>query len=112
MPEQLGGRYDVGLWLERKLRQKDPRLPVEGDGARELDGLVVLAEDGRRPLTAAYPPGVAVRERVVALLHEERPAKNHTVHRNQRLAGARAGENRRAPAADRAGDPHQGGRAC
>ncbi len=50
----LASGYDVGIWLEGKLRRKDPRLPVTGDGSRELGErrlmteIVFLAEGLRR----------------------------------------------------------------
>jgi transcriptional regulator with XRE-family HTH domain len=40
----LASGYDVGLWLERKLRRKNPRLAVEGDGARELGERRLMSE--------------------------------------------------------------------
>lgn len=36
--------YDVGLWMERKLRRKEPRLAVTGDGARELGERRLMTE--------------------------------------------------------------------
>ena len=40
----LASGYEVGLWIERKLRRKDPRLAVEGDGARELGERRLMTE--------------------------------------------------------------------
>jgi transcriptional regulator with XRE-family HTH domain len=40
----LASGYDVGLWLEQKLRRKDPRVPVDGDGARELGERRLMTE--------------------------------------------------------------------
>lgn len=40
----LASGYEVGLWIERKLRRKDPRLSVEGDGARELGERRLMTE--------------------------------------------------------------------
>lgn len=40
----LASGYDVGLWIERKLRRKAPRLAVEGDGARELGERRLMTE--------------------------------------------------------------------
>jgi len=36
--------YDVGLWLERKLRRKDPRFALDGEGAREIGERRLLSE--------------------------------------------------------------------
>jgi transcriptional regulator with XRE-family HTH domain len=49
----LASGYDVGLWIERKLRRKEPRFALAGDGAREigerrlLSEIVFLAEELR-----------------------------------------------------------------
>ena len=40
----LASGYEVGLWIERKLRRKDPRLAVEGDGSRELGERRLMTE--------------------------------------------------------------------
>lgn len=40
----LASGYDVGIWLERKLRGKDPRIPVTGDGSRELGERRLMTE--------------------------------------------------------------------
>lgn len=40
----LASGYDVGLWIERKLRRKDPRLAVEGNGSRELGERRLMTE--------------------------------------------------------------------
>ena len=40
----LASGYDVGLWIETKLRRKEPRLPVSGDGARELGERRLMTE--------------------------------------------------------------------
>ena len=40
----LASGYDVGLWLERKLRRKDARISVEGEGARRLGERRLMAE--------------------------------------------------------------------
>lgn len=34
--KSLASGYEVGLWIERKLRRKHARFSVNGDGAREL----------------------------------------------------------------------------
>lgn len=50
----LASGYEVGLWMERKLRRKEPRIAVDGDGAREIGErrlmteLVFIAEGLRR----------------------------------------------------------------
>jgi transcriptional regulator with XRE-family HTH domain len=41
---QLVSGYDVGLWIERKLRRKNPRLAVDGEGAREIGERRLLSE--------------------------------------------------------------------
>ena len=40
----LASGYDVGLWIERKLRNKNPRIPVDGDGARDVGERRLLTE--------------------------------------------------------------------
>lgn len=40
----LASGYDAGLWIERKLRQKAPRSPISGDGARELGERRLMTE--------------------------------------------------------------------
>ena len=40
----LASGYDVGLWIETKLRRKEPRLPVAGEGARELGERRLMTE--------------------------------------------------------------------
>ena len=40
----LASGYDVGLWIERKLRRKEPRMPVNGEGSRELGERRLMTE--------------------------------------------------------------------
>lgn len=40
----LASGYDVGIWLEAKLRRKEPRLPVSGDGSRVLGERRLMTE--------------------------------------------------------------------
>lgn len=40
----LASGYDVGIWLEGKLRRKAPRLPITGDGSRELGQRRLMTE--------------------------------------------------------------------
>lgn len=40
----LASGYDVGLWMEKKLRRKEPRFAVEGEGAREIGERRLLSE--------------------------------------------------------------------
>lgn len=36
--------YDVGLWIERKLRRKDPRFTLDGESAREIGERRLMSE--------------------------------------------------------------------
>lgn len=40
----LASGYEVGLWIERKLRRKDSRFPLSGDGAREIGERRLMTE--------------------------------------------------------------------
>lgn len=40
----LASGYDVGLWMERKLRRKDPRFSLAGDGARSVGERRLMTE--------------------------------------------------------------------
>lgn len=40
----LASGYEVGLWIERKLRRKDSGIAVDGDGARELGERRLMTE--------------------------------------------------------------------
>src|SRR5687768_6813199 len=40
----LASGYEVGLWIERKLRRKDSRIPLDGDGAREVGERRLMTE--------------------------------------------------------------------
>ncbi|MGK2935492.1 MAG: helix-turn-helix domain-containing protein [Gemmatimonadaceae bacterium] len=40
----LASGYEVGLWLERKLRRKGPRFALDGDGAREIGERRLMSE--------------------------------------------------------------------
>ena len=40
----LASGYDVGLWIERKLRSKNPRLPLDGADARALGERRLMTE--------------------------------------------------------------------
>lgn len=40
----LASGYDVGLWIERKLRGRNPRLPLDGDGARAVGERRLMTE--------------------------------------------------------------------
>lgn len=40
----LASGYDVGLWIERKLRRKDPRFSLDGDGSREVGERRLMTE--------------------------------------------------------------------
>ena len=40
----LASGYEVGLWIERKLRRRESRVPLDGDGAREVGERRLLTE--------------------------------------------------------------------
>ena len=40
----LASGYDVGLWIERKLRRKDSRIALNGDGSREIGERRLMTE--------------------------------------------------------------------
>ncbi|MGI8618563.1 MAG: helix-turn-helix domain-containing protein [Gemmatimonadaceae bacterium] len=40
----LASGYDVGLWIERKLRRKAPGIAVDGEGSRELGERRLMTE--------------------------------------------------------------------
>ena len=49
----LASGYEVGLWIERKLRRKGPRFALDGEGAREIGerrlmGEIVFLAEGFR----------------------------------------------------------------
>ena len=40
----LASGYEVGLWIERKLRRKEARVSLDGDGAREVGERRLMTE--------------------------------------------------------------------